>query len=215
MQVGLPEDRDLPLPSGRPGPTLRTAIGRAPVEGPVHVGPSGAAGDAVGDTEHHGGPDKALCAYVVDHLPFWRARLDREMEPGAFGENLSLTGADEGEVAVGDVYEVGTAVVQVSQPRGPCATLARRWQVHDLVTQVRGTGWTGWYLRVLRSGSIAAGMSLRLRERPHPEWTIARCNEVAYRERPDASTAAQAAVAAELEALSAEWRMMLRRVARG
>jgi MOSC domain-containing protein YiiM len=220
VQVGLPEDRDVPLPSGRPGPPLRTAIWRASVDGPITVDRLGASGDAVGDTDNHGGPDKALCAYVADHLPAWSDRLGVEMAPGAFGENLSLTGLDEEQVAIGDVHRIGTVVTQVSQPRAPCATLARRWQVHDLVIQVRASRRTGWYLRVLEPGELQAGQAVELLERLNPAWTIARLNALLYgpaeeeRLYPGADAGA-AAHAAELPELSDEWRLMLRRVALG
>jgi MOSC domain-containing protein YiiM len=219
VQVGLPEDRDVPLASGRPGPPLRTAIWRSTVDGPVRVETLGAEGDGVGDVDNHGGTDKALCAYVVDHLPGWSRQLGLDMAPGAFGENLSLTGLDEEEVAIGDVFRIGSTVTQVSQPRSPCATLARRWQVHDLVPQVRRSGQTGWYHRVLEPGEVQAGDAVELLERPHPAWTIARCNAVAYGlwdvEERDPELAAAAGEGAALPELSAEWTGLLRRLAQG
>src|SRR5690606_6199783 len=111
-------------------------------------------------------------------------------------------------VCIGDTYEVGGAVVQVSQPRQPCWKLARRWRIRDLAARVQETGRTGWYLRVLREGEVTAGDSLRLIDRPYAEWTIARANEIMH-ERRDDRDAAGALAACPL--LSASWRETLRR----
>jgi MOSC domain-containing protein YiiM len=83
--------------------------------------------------------------------------------------------------------------VQVSQPRGPCWKLARRWQVPDLDRRIRALGWTGWYLRVLDEGFVQAGVTIRLVERAYPEWTIARVNALQLRQREDPQTAAELA----------------------
>jgi MOSC domain-containing protein YiiM len=218
VQIGRPQERDLPLPSGRPGPPLRSAIWKQPLHGPVRIGRLGAWGDAVADTDNHGGPDKALCVYPADHLPRWSAHLGVEMTPGAFGENLSVSGLDESEAAIGDVYEIGTVTVEVSQPRSPCAKLARRWGVHDMVLQVRSSGRSGWYVRVLREGELEAGQPVVLVDRPNPTWCIARCNAVTWglhgAAHRDPALVEAAREGAELPALSAEWRGMLRHVAR-
>jgi MOSC domain-containing protein YiiM len=94
---------------------------------------------------------------------------------------------DEAAVCLGDVYAVGEARVQVSQPRLPCWKIARRWEMRDLSARVQRSGRTGWYLRVLAEGRVAAGDAVALLERPHPDWTIARANAALYTRPRDAA----------------------------
>jgi MOSC domain-containing protein YiiM len=157
-----------------------TAFFKEPVAGPVWLGRANLAGDRQADTKSHGGPDKAVLAYAAAHYPLWRAELGVEMPFGAFGENFTVAGLDEGSVCLGDVYAVGGARVQVSQPRIPCWKIARRWRRKDLSARVQATGRTGWYLRVLDEGAVAPGDEFGLLERPHPEWTVARANRAMY-----------------------------------
>jgi MOSC domain-containing protein YiiM len=115
------------------------------------------------------------------------------MGAGGFGENLTVEGQDERTVCIGDVYELGDAVVQVSQPRGPCYKIAWRWRRPELMDLVQESGRHGWYLRVLREGLIEAGQELCLVERPHPEWTVGRAAEVYRGRRRDRAAAAELA----------------------
>lgn len=199
---------------GRPrwlgGPELPWLSGfvKEAVAGPVAVGRTNLEGDGQADLEHHGGPDKAVCAYPAAHYPAWRAELALEEFPfGAFGENFTVAEVIEEDVCIGDTWAAGTALFEVSQPRQPCAKLARRWGVRDLPARVLDTGRTGWYFRVPREGSVAAGDALTLVSRPHPAWTIARANAIRYRDR-DAALAAELAA---LAPLSASWRAALSR----
>lgn len=114
-------------------------------------------GDGQGDPANHGGEDKAVCVYPLDHYPHWERALGRELEPGAFSENLTVSGVVETEVAIGDVFRVGGATVQVSQPRTPCSKLAGKNGERLLARWVARTGYTGFYLRVLSEGVVAAG----------------------------------------------------------
>jgi len=176
----------LPCEHGTPGAAKAmerpwtTAFFKKPVAGPVWLGSTNLAGDRQADPKHHGGPDRAVLAYAASHYPGWLAELYLELPHGAFGENFTVGGMDEATVCIGDVYEVGAAVVQVTQPRTPCWKIARRWQVKDLSARVQRSGRTGWYLRVLREGEVAAGDEMRRIDRPHPEWTIARANAAFY-----------------------------------
>jgi MOSC domain-containing protein YiiM len=118
---------------------------------------SGFEGDGQGDRVNHGGEDKAVCVYPFDHYPHWERALGRVLEPGAFSENLTVSGVVETEVAVGDVFRVGGATVQVSQPRTPCSKLAGKNGERLLVKWVAETGYTGFYMRVLSEGVVAPG----------------------------------------------------------
>ena len=133
----------------------------------------------------HGGPEKAMLAYCADHYPLWNAELGRDdLGDGSFGENLSISGMDERSVAIGDVYRIGSAVVQVSQPRQPCWKLARRCRLPTMPAKAIATGRLGWYFRVLEPGEITAGDRVDPRERPSPEWTISRINRHYFAANP-------------------------------
>ena len=180
VQVGVPRShgtKGAADPMDRP---WRTAFFKEPVEGPVRLGRLGLEGDGQADPRYHGGPEKAVLAYAASHYPLWLAELGIEMPHGGFGENFTVAGQDERTVCLGDVYAVGEARVQVSQPRGPCWKIARRWRRKDLAARVQENGRTGWYLRVLREGTVEAGVEMEMLERAHPEWSVARVNAILF-----------------------------------
>jgi MOSC domain-containing protein YiiM len=203
IQVGRPRelgDEHAREPFDQP---WTTSFFKTPVSGPVHVSFTNVEGDEQADLEVHGGPDKAICVYSGDHFPYWAERLGHAIPPGAFGENFTVADLIESGICIGDVWEAGGVQVQVSQPRQPCWKLARRWRIKDLTAQVQATGRTGWYFRVLREGQLQSGDVLTLMERPAPEWTIERANDVMYRRRR--GRGAEEALAA-VPALSESWR---------
>ncbi len=137
-------------------------------------------GDRQADRVNHGGAEKAVCVYPFDHYPYWNRQLGRDLQPGAFSENLTVLGAIETEVCVGDVFRIGEASVQVSQPRMPCARLAGKNASKLLPKLIVDTGYTGFYMRVLAEGMVAAGDGFDL-VRPHPERiAIADVNAIIY-----------------------------------
>lgn len=178
------------------------------VSGPVRLGTLGLEGDGQADRESHGGPDQAVLCYSADHYPVWRQELNMPDLPfGAFAENLTVSGQSEWDVCIGDVYQVGESVVQVSSPRGPCWKIPQRWRRPEMLEMVERTGRHGWYMRVIQEGLIEAGETLALRERPYPQWTV-RAAADAYRFRGrDRETAARLL---ECEALSAKAQRKLR-----
>jgi MOSC domain-containing protein YiiM len=186
-----------------------TAFFKEPVPAAVYVGPTGIAGDEQADRENHGGPDKALLAYSADHYAHWRSHLQiADMQPGSFGENLTISGLDESCVSIGDVWQAGDVQLQVSQPRQPCWKMSRRWRIDDLARQVIANGKSGWYLRVLQEGELAAGMSIELLNRTHPHWTVARASDIMHHRQHDLAAAAELA---SLAPLSASWQESLRK----
>ena len=204
IQVGQPRLIDGAVPTDRP---WRSGYIKEPVGGPVWLGRTNLVGDGQGNRKVHGGPEMAALAYAADHYPRWRAELDRPDFPhGAFAENFTIAGLDERAVCVGDVYAIGAARVQVSQPRRPCASISHRWGIEHLTIRVLETGRTGWYLRVLEPGNVAPGVPVVLLDRPAPEWTIERAHAVMrHRHRdPDA-----AAALAACPVLSPRWRATL------
>jgi MOSC domain-containing protein YiiM len=185
-----------------------SAIAKDRVDGALELGPEGLAGDRVADTRNHGGVDKAVCVYAASRYASWAALLGRALPRSAFGENLLVDGVDEDDVHVGDVVALGSAVVTVSQPRVPCYKPAAFAGQPRLTLEMRSTGWTGWYLRVLEAGRVAEGDAGVVRERPAGSWSVAALNALRYGDAPDPSALAAAAAA---PALTDEWRRALRK----
>lgn len=184
-----------------------SAIARRSVDGPVRVAAEGLVGDEHADTANHGGPDKALLYYPIEHHAAWRALLPSfAPQPGAFGENLLGQGMLERDVCLGDVFSAGATTLEVSQPRQPCFKLDLHLGVELAARTALLTGRTGFYLRVRSGGMLAAGDPVRLLSRPHPDWPLERARRVYVNRRDDE---AEAAHLARLPALSQGWRNRL------
>ena len=140
------------------GAEIETGIFKKPVAGPVAVRWLNLAGDGQADLCVHGGPDKAVYLYPLDNITFWKQALHRDdLGPGSFGENLTVEGISETEVAIGDEFAIGTARFVVTQPRLPCSKLALAMETPSLPKTFLESGRTGCYLRVLQEGTIQAG----------------------------------------------------------
>lgn len=150
-----------PLPqSGRP-----TGMYKSPPNGPVDVGREGFVGDQQADRRVHGGPDKAVHLYPARHYEALAARFPdarSELRPGSMGENLSSPDLDERDVRVGDVWRLGTARLQVSQPRTPCWKIDERFGCEGITAYVADHLLTGWYWRVVEPGRVSPGDTLDL-----------------------------------------------------
>lgn len=164
---------------------------------------SGLSNDQQGDKRHHGGPEKALHHFASDHY----TRLRRELpepaaghcQPGAFGENLVTEGFTETDVCAADIFTLGDAILQVSQPRQPCWRLNLRFGIPDMSQRLQNTLRTGWYYRVLRPGVINRQDKLTLTHRQHPDWPLSRVLEVLYQSPLDRASLLEMA---ELDDLS-------------
>lgn len=179
--------RSLQIGQGAPreyqGKPVATAVFKRPVDGPLHLGELGFAGDDQVDKVHHGGPHKAVLVYAAAHYPHWEALLGRAPGLAAFGENLTVDGATEAEVCIGDTYQLGGAIVQVSQPRVPCFKMNLR-QGHDgILPEIVRTGYSGWYLRVLEEGPVQKGDRFTLLRRPEGAPSIAFANQIRHHDR--------------------------------
>ena len=173
----------------------------------VWLSKTGLVGDEVADKKNHGGPEKAVFTYSTKHYDFWKNEQNIEaMHVGGFGENLAIENMDENSVCIGDSYQFGEAVIQVSQPRRPCWKPARRFRTMDLALRIQNSGRTGWYFRVIKEGIVQGGEVLTLLERPYPEWTIAKCNEVMYDKKDDLDLAEKLAAC---ELLAENWKQTL------
>jgi MOSC domain-containing protein YiiM len=141
------------------GAVVSTGIFKDPVKGRLWVRKLGIEGDGQADLTAHGGPDQAVYAYPVEHYAYWEEQLGRDPLPfGQFGENLSITGIDEASARVGDTLKIGTAVLQVTQPRLPCYKLGIRMGAgKSFPKRFQKSGRVGFYLRVMKEGELAAG----------------------------------------------------------
>jgi MOSC domain-containing protein YiiM len=207
IQVGAPTTHLRPGSSDPLDRPWRTGFFKAQVDGPLWLGRQNLFGDGQANRKVHGGPDKAVLAYAGAHYRLWRAELGMpELPHGAFAENFTVSDLDESSVCIGDVYAIGDARVQVSQPRQPCSNITRRWRIADFTQRVADTGRTGWYLRVMHEASIQAGQRIELLERPRPDWSVARATRAMVRRALDP---AEAAALAALPELSVAWRTTL------
>lgn len=202
--------RALPYAKFNGSPGGVSAIAKQPLAGPVLVGPLGIEGDEQGDPRVHGGPDKALHQYALEHYPAWRAELGARAvldAPGAFGENLASRGVNEASLCWGDQVRIGNCRLELAQSRQPCWKLNTRFACADMALRVQASGRTGWYWRVLEGGQLQAGDGIYLLARPHPQWPLARVIALLYeRELDPAVLRALAALA-----LPPSWQRIVQR----
>jgi MOSC domain-containing protein YiiM len=151
----------------------RTGIDKRPVDGPVLLTAAGVQGDTVCETKHHGGPDQAVYAYAAEDLAFWTAELGQEFRPGGVGENLTVSGVDCTGAVLGERWQVGEVVLQVRSCRTPCRVFAGFRGVRDLVKRFIAAGRPGAYLAVERPGLVCAGDTVELLDRPDHGVTVA------------------------------------------
>lgn len=168
------------------GSDATSAIFKTPVDRPLSLGPDGLEGDEQADRRVHGGREKAVHHYPFDHYAVWREELG-DLPPlraaGGFGENISVSGLTEATVAVGDIFRLGTALVQVSQGRQPCWKLNHRFGVADMSRRVQSTGRVGWYYRVLEAGTVQPDDRLKLIDRVALDWPLRRIWHALYIDR--------------------------------
>lgn len=187
---------------------LQSGIDKKPVDRPLLLTKTGFIGDEQADKKHHGGPEKAVHHYDFDHYAYWKKELGHKAvfdTPTAFGENLSTSGVSEKNIAVGDIFRLGKAIIEVSQGRQPCFRLNVRFGVTDMSLRTQKSGRTGWYYRVLEEGEVTLQDELELRERRHEDWTIYRIWKAFYVTRNDYDELSQIA---SLEELSPSWRSL-------
>jgi len=159
--------------AGWAGKRGRTAIGKRPVTGRAGVGRLGLAGDEQVDKPAHGGPEQALYAYAREDLDWWVEQLGRELANGMFGENITTAGLDVTGALIGEIWDMGSARVQVTGPRIPCVVFAGWMDERHWVNRFAGARRPGAYLRVLRKGAVGAGDRLEVVSRPAEQVTIA------------------------------------------
>ena len=163
--------------SGKPG---RSGIDKRPMARPVRLGAEGLAGDDYGDRLNHGGVEQAAYAYAREDLDWWTEQLGRELRNGEFGENITTSGLDVSGALIGEIWQLGSAVVQVTAPRIPCGTFQTWMEEPRWVRRFAAAGRPGSYLRVLTEGSVAAGDDIDVLSRPEQQVTVAEAMRAYY-----------------------------------
>jgi MOSC domain-containing protein YiiM len=179
VSVNRGREADLVV-GGKPG---RSAINKRPVTGPVDVFQLGLAGDECADKADHGGVDQALYTYAREDLDWWTEQLGYELPNGRFGENITTAGIDLSAALIGETWQLGSTVVQVTTPRIPCVTFQSWMDEPHWVKRFAAAGRPGAYLRIITAGAVGAGDELRVLSRPEPAVTIAESMLAYYGDR--------------------------------
>ncbi len=196
----------MPAPLRRGDASVPSGIVKTPVAGRVRVGRTNLDGDGQADLRVHGGPGKAVYAYPARHYAAWARELGRDdLVPGFFGENLTLEGVDEDDVLIGDRFRMGTALLEVSQPRIPCFKLGIRVGDPHFLKPFLQSGRSGFYLRVVEEGELAAGDAVERVSRGEGGLSVREAVRL-FAGGEDPGALARAAAAPALED---GWRVML------
>jgi MOSC domain-containing protein YiiM len=187
---------------------VRTSIFKSPVTGRIPIRDNNLAGDRQSDLSVHGGPAKAVYAYPHEHYAFWREQLPAvDLQPGHFGENLTIEGVLEEDVHLGDRLKIGSAELVVTQPRLPCYKLGIRFGRPDMVRRFLASGRTGFYLAVAAEGDVAAGDTIEVLERHPAAVSIPELLRMYLAEDAEPDRVREALAIPEL---STSWRLELR-----
>lgn len=134
-----------------------TGIYKIPVDAPVEIKSLGIDGDAICDTKNHGGVDQALYIYGGADYAWWSKEIGKELAPGTFGDNLTISDLESGSFNVGDYLYIGEVTLQVTAPRIPCGTFATRMEDPHWVKKFRAAERPGLYVRIIKQGIVKAG----------------------------------------------------------
>jgi MOSC domain-containing protein YiiM len=179
VNVGRPREFEY---NGRPA---KSAIWKSPVTGRVQARGVNLEGDEQADRKAHGGPDKAIYAYAIEDSHWWEKELGRSIQYGEFGENLTTQGIDVNNALVGEQWEIGTVVLEVSEPRVPCWRLGVRMDNQMFVRRFTEALRPGTYLRIIGEGDLGAGDELRVIHRPDHDLTIRDVFRIYTRDRAE------------------------------
>ncbi|MEQ5977751.1 MOSC domain-containing protein [Bacillus cereus] len=197
LNIGLPKE----VTYG--GKVIHTGINKKQVKEPVYLSFVKFNGDGQADLVHHGGVDKAVCVYTGDHYPYWEKELNQDLVYGAFGENITVSGMREEDVCIGDTFELGQAIVQVTQPRQPCFKLAKKYNIPKLPLYFQETGYTGFYFRVLKEGWVSSVDTLKKLQSDPKGVSVAFANRIMHKEKQNIEGVKRIL---EVNALSCSWR---------
>jgi MOSC domain-containing protein YiiM len=140
----------------------KTGIYKLPTQGPVEIQTLGIKGDFIASKKHHGGPDQAVYVYGMPDYEWWSKELGKELDPGTFGDNLTISHLESAALKIGDRFHIGPVILEISAPRIPCAILAARMGVPQFVKKYRRAERPGLYCRVIREGNVQTGDEVSL-----------------------------------------------------
>ncbi|WP_461637438.1 MOSC domain-containing protein [Labilibaculum euxinus] len=168
------------------GQIEKTGIYKYAVDQAIFLGKEDVVKDAVIDRRYHGGADKACYWYSEKHYAFWKDKFPNlDWNYGMFGENLTISDLDEGDIKIGDVFQIGNARVQVTQPRQPCYKLNYRFDCNSMVRQFIDAGFPGIYICVIEEGEVRKGDELILLERREESLSIREVYNLLYESSKD------------------------------
>lgn len=161
---------------------IETSIDKQPIGENIYLSEEGLVGDECADKKHHGGAERALHQYPPEHYDFWREKYghQRKWQAPGMGENISIIGMNENNVYIGDRYQWGKAIVEVSQPRSPCYKLNKRWGVADIAKEMQDNTRCGWLYRVIQSGIVSVNKPLILICRQKNAMTVREVNDLFF-----------------------------------
>jgi len=158
-----------------------TGIFKFPVSAPITLDKDAVVNDTIANREVHGGEHKSCYLFSSDHYPYWKEKYPGlNWDWGMFGENLSVEGLDEDGLRIGDIFKIGSAVVQVSQPREPCYKLGIRFGSQRILKQFIAHAHPGTYVRLLQKGQVAAGDVLELVKKSSNSLTVRQFHQLLY-----------------------------------
>tara|TARA_R110002073_G_scaffold53573_1_gene138207 strand:+ start:3699 stop:4346 length:648 start_codon:yes stop_codon:yes gene_type:complete len=164
----------------------QTGIFKYPTDEPLFLGKIDVLKDTVIDREHHAGINKACYLFPSDHYPYWKGMYpELNWDWGMFGENLTVDGLDESIMRIGDIYKIGNAIVQVSQPREPCYKLGVRFGNAKILKEFIDYGYSGTYVRILEEGEVKNGDELILQEKSENTLTVKECFQIILAKQKD------------------------------
>ena len=186
--------------------SVTTGIFKTPVQGRVMLRELNLDGDGQADLTVHGGVHQAVYVYPVEHYDYWKEKLGRnDLTFGQFGENFTVAGMLEDQIHIGDIFRIGEAMAQVTQPRVPCFKLAMKMQMPQFPKLFMASGRTGFYLRVLKEGEVGAGDAIeRIDIDPEP-MSVQEVFRLAF---VDQENRAVLEKAVDLRGLSPGWQSM-------
>jgi MOSC domain-containing protein YiiM len=184
----------------------RTGIDKRPVDRAIRFENDGVVGDVVVDRKHHGGYDKAVYAYAREDADWWEQEIGRSIANGAFGENLTTQGIDVNAVLIGERWQIGSVVLEVSEPRIPCRVFAGFWDRPTLIKDFTAAKRSGAYMRIIQEGEIEAGAQIAVIHKPEHGITIRDIFEAKAGER------GKIAKLKEVVALSDQYKMWLEKL---
>jgi len=167
---------------------IETGIFKYAIDQPIYLGKEDVKNDDVVERKYHGGIDKACYLYSKDHYPFWKKKYpETDIQWGAFGENITIEGLDESNILIGSTYQLGDALIEISQPRQPCYKLGIRFNNPLVVKDFFQSDYPGIYIRIIKEGSVKVGDEMKLITQPVDGISVKEVHSLFHKNRKNNS----------------------------